>query len=117
MAFSKSARRAKIRTRIRAKALGTPQRPRLSVFRSNKQIYVQLVDDSNGVTIASASSATEKSLQGVAKIEQAKAVGKTIAERAKAAGIEEVVFDRGGYLYHGRVKSLAEAAREAGLKF
>lgn len=117
MAFSKSARRAKIRTRIRAKVLGTAQRPRLSVFRSNKQIYVQLVDDANGVTIASASSAALKELQGIAKVEQAKAVGKSIAERAQAAGVNEVVFDRGGYLYHGRVKSLAEAAREAGLKF
>jgi large subunit ribosomal protein L18 len=117
MAFSKSARRAKIRTRIRAKAKGTAQRPRLSVFRSNKQIYAQLIDDATGVTLASASSAVIKEAQGVAKVDQAKVVGRSIAERAKAAGIEEVVFDRGGYLYHGRVKSLAEAAREAGLKF
>jgi large subunit ribosomal protein L18 len=117
MAFSKSARRAKIRTRIRANVKGTAQRPRLSVFRSNKQIYAQIINDSQGTTIASASSALMKDAQSVAKIDQAKIVGRTIAEKAKAAGIEEVIFDRGGYLYHGRVKSLAEAAREAGLKF
>ncbi|MFN8775138.1 MAG: 50S ribosomal protein L18 [Flavobacteriales bacterium] len=117
MAFSKSARRAKIRTRIRARVLGTAQRPRLSVFRSNKQIYAQLIDDAHGTTIASASSALMKEAQAVAKVDQARIVGRTIAEKAKAAGIDEVVFDRGGYLYHGRVKSLAEAAREAGLKF
>ncbi|MEN9348428.1 MAG: 50S ribosomal protein L18 [Flavobacteriales bacterium] len=115
MAFSKEARRAKIRTRIRSRIQGTAERPRLSVFRSNKQIYVQLVDDLKGVTLVAASSATLK--DKVTKIEQAALVGKSIAERAKAAGIEEVVFDRGGYLYHGRIKSLAEAAREAGLKF
>ncbi|MFN0031498.1 MAG: 50S ribosomal protein L18 [Flavobacteriales bacterium] len=117
MAFSKEARRAKIRTRIRATVKGTPQRPRLSVFRSNKQIYAQIVDDLNGVTLASAASSIIKESQTVAKLEQAKMVGKTIAERAQAAGITTVIFDRGGYLYHGRVKSLAEAAREAGLKF
>jgi large subunit ribosomal protein L18 len=117
MAFSKEARRAKIRTRIRATVKGTDSRPRLSVFRSNSQIYAQIIDDLKGVTIASASSLSMKDAQKVAKTEQAKLVGKQIAERAKAAGIEEVVFDRGGYLYHGRVKSLAEAAREAGLKF
>jgi large subunit ribosomal protein L18 len=96
---------------------GTAQRPRLSVFRSNKQIYAQIIDDQKGVTLASASSMVMKDAQAVAKLDQAKLVGKTIAERAQAAGINEVVFDRGGYLYHGRVKSLAEAAREAGLKF
>lgn len=117
MAFSKTARRAKIRTRIRARIKGTPERPRLSVFRSNKQIYAQLIDDSRGVTLAAASSAVIKEAQGVSKVEQAVLVGKSIAERARAAGIEVVIFDRGGYLYHGRVKSLAEAAREAGLKF
>jgi large subunit ribosomal protein L18 len=117
MAFSKSSRRAKIRTRIRAKIKGTSERPRLSVYRSNKQIYAQIIDDSKGQTLVSASSAIIKDAQNVAKLDQAKIVGKTIAEVAKAAGIEAVVFDRGGYLYHGRVKSLAEAAREAGLKF
>ncbi|MEZ4800920.1 MAG: 50S ribosomal protein L18 [Flavobacteriales bacterium] len=117
MAFSKEARRAKIRKRIRATVQGTAVRPRLSVFRSNTQIYAQVIDDNKGVTIASASSLAMKEAQNVAKIEQAKMVGQQIAERAKAAGIEEVIFDRGGYLYHGRVKSLAEAAREAGLKF
>jgi large subunit ribosomal protein L18 len=118
MAFSKEARRAKIRTRIRASVKGTKQRPRLSVFRSNKQIYAQIIDDLNGVThCLCIISTVMKDAQDVAKLDQAKLVGKTIAERAQAAGISEVVFDRGGYLYHGRVKSLAEAAREAGLKF
>ncbi len=116
MAFSKDSRRAKIRTRIRARVKGTDVKPRLSVFRSNKQIYAQIIDDNQGVTLASASSNVMKEAQNIAKTEQARIIGKTIAERAKAAGIEEVVFDRGGYLYHGRVKSLAEAAREAGLK-
>jgi large subunit ribosomal protein L18 len=117
MAFSKEARRAKIRKRIRASVKGTASRPRLSVFRSNSQIYAQIIDDLKGVTIASASSLVMKDAQNIAKVDQAKLVGKQIAERAIAAGIEEVIFDRGGYLYHGRVKSLAEAAREAGLKF
>lgn len=117
MAFSKEARRAKIRTRIRATVKGTAARPRLSVFRSNSQIYAQIIDDLKGVTLASSSSLAMKDAQKVAKIEQAKLVGQQIAERAKAAGISEVVFDRGGYLYHGRIKSLADAAREAGLKF
>jgi large subunit ribosomal protein L18 len=117
MAFSKEARRAKIRTRIRAKVKGTAETPRLSVFRSNKQIYAQIIDDNKGVTLVAASSSTMKDAQNVTKIDQAKLVGQAIAESAKAAGISAVVFDRGGYLYHGRVKSLAEAAREAGLKF
>jgi large subunit ribosomal protein L18 len=117
MAFSKEARRAKIRTRIRAKVKGTPGRPRLSVFRSNKQIYAQIIDDLKGVTLVSAASSVMKNAQSVAKVDQAKLVGEMIAQRAIAAGINEVTFDRGGYLYHGRVKSLAEAAREAGLKF
>jgi large subunit ribosomal protein L18 len=107
----------KIRTRIRAKVKGTQERPRLSVFRSNKQIYAQIVDDLKGVTLVSAASSVMKNAQSVAKVEQAKLVGEMIAQRAIAAGINEVIFDRGGYLYHGRVKSLAEAAREAGLKF
>jgi len=117
MAFSKNSRRAKIRTRIRSRVAGTAAKPRLSVFRSNKQIYAQIIDDTKGVTLASASSMLMKEAQSVAKIEQARMVGQSIAERAKAAGIDEVIFDRGGYLYHGRVKTLAEAAREAGLKF
>jgi large subunit ribosomal protein L18 len=117
MAFSKEARRAKIRTGIRAKIKGTTERPRLSVFRSNNQIYAQIIDDSRGVTLVAASSSTMKEAVKVAKLDQARLVGQAIAERAKAAGIDAVVFDRGGYLYHGRVKSLAEAAREAGLKF
>ncbi len=114
----KVARRLKIKMRIRKIVKGTPERPRMSVFRSNKQIYVQLIDDLNGVTLASASS-RENGIEEekINKIEQAKKVGTLIAEKAKNAGIESVVFDRNGYLYHGRVKSLAEAAREGGLKF
>ncbi len=114
----KVASRLKIKMRIRKTIKGTPERPRMSVFRSNKQIYVQLIDDVNGVTLVSASS-REKGIEGekMTKTEQAKKVGALIAEKAKAAGIETVVFDRNGYLYHGRVKSLAEAAREGGLKF
>ncbi len=117
MAFSKTARRAKIRTRVRGKIKGTAERPRLSVFRSNKQIYAQIIDDSQGQTVVSVASSLIKEAQNINKVEQARLVGRSIAERAKAAGINEVVFDRGGYLYHGRVKSLAEGAREAGLKF
>jgi len=111
-------RRMKIKYRIRKTANGTSARPRMSVYRSNKQIYVQLVDDLNGTTLVAASS-TDKSFEDAKgnKIEQAQKVGKLVAEKAKAAGIEEVVFDRNGYLYHGRVKSLAEAARKGGLKF
>ncbi|MFT5925745.1 MAG: large subunit ribosomal protein L18 [Rubritalea sp.] len=115
MAFSKSARRIKIRKRIRKTVNGTASRPRLSVFRSNKEIYAQVVNDVDGVTIASASSRELKS--GVPKVEAAKEVGKAVAEKAKAAGVEIVSFDRGGYLYHGRILSLAEGAREGGLKF
>jgi large subunit ribosomal protein L18 len=113
MAFSKESRRNKIRRRIRAAVSGTPEMPRLAVFRSNKEIYVQVIDDINGKTIASASS---KDAKGT-KIDQAGVVGKTIAEKSIAAGVTKVVFDRGGYLYHGRVKALAEGARESGLKF
>jgi large subunit ribosomal protein L18 len=116
MALSKAQKRIRIKRRIRKKISGTPERPRLSVFRSNKQIYAQIIDDVNGVTIASASSLKEKSAQGVAKLEQASIIGKSIAEAAKKAGVETCTFDRNGYLYHGRVKALAEAAREAGLK-
>lgn len=111
-------RRQKIKYRIRKSVNGTSARPRMSVFRSNKQIYVQLVDDLSGHTLVAASSAdkTFEDFKGN-KIEQAEKVGKVVAEKAKAAGIEAVVFDRNGYLYHGRVKSLAEAARKGGLKF
>lgn len=113
MAFSKQSRRNKIRRRIRATIFGTSSKPRLSVFRSNKSIYVQIIDDVSGATLVAASS---KDLSGT-KIDQANSVGKSIAEKAIAAGISNVVFDRGGYLYHGRVKALAEGARENGLKF
>ena len=118
MAINKEERRQNIKKRIRRKISGTAARPRMSVFRSNKQIYVQLIDDEVGKTLVAASSRengieTEK----ITKIEQAARVGALIAEKAKAAGIETVVFDRNGYLYHGRVKSLADAARNGGLKF
>lgn len=112
--ISKIQRRNKIKTRIRGKVSGTPARPRMSVFRSNKQIYVQLIDDLGGKTLASASS---KGIEEGTKTEIAAQVGKAIAAAALAAGIQEVVFDRNGYLFHGRVKSLADAAREGGLKF
>ena len=103
--------------RIRGKVAGTPDRPRLAVFRSNKGIFAQLIDDENGRTIAGASwLGLKKSFKGN-KLDQAAEVGKALAEAAKKAGIEAVVFDRGGYLYHGRVKALAEGAREGGLKF
>lgn len=111
---TKIARRNKIRTRIRGKISGTAERPRMSVFRSNKGIYVQVIDDLAGVTLAAASS---KGLEGGTKTEVAAKVGKEIAKKAQEKGITEVVFDRNGYLYHGRVKSLADAAREGGLKF
>lgn len=112
---SKIERRLKIKRGIRAKISGSASRPRMTVFRSNKQIYVQLIDDLTGVTLASASSLgmTEK----VAKKEQASKVGELVAKKAQEAGITEVVFDRNGYLYHGRVKELADAARKGGLKF
>lgn len=104
--------------RIRKVVKGTTERPRLTVFRSNKQIYAQVIDDLQGKTLAAASSRVkELAEQKINKIEQAKLVGKLIAERCVAAGINDVVFDRNGYLYHGRIKSLAEAAREGGLKF
>lgn len=112
---SKVANRKRIQRRIRKKISGTPSKPRLSVFRSNKQIYCQLVDDLNAKTLASATS-RGANLTGNS-VEVAKEVGKMIAKNAAAAGITDVVFDRGGYLYHGRVKSLAEGAREGGLKF
>lgn len=118
MKKNNSFQRSRIRRRIRGKISGTSERPRLSVFRSNKQIYAQLIDDSEGKTISSASSKDKEiASKTVTKIEQAKLVGQLIAERAKEAEVETVVFDRGGYVYHGRIKSLAEGAREGGLKF
>ncbi len=117
MAFSKLNRRAKIKRRIRKKVSGTSMVPRLSVFRSNKQIYAQVIDDTTGKTLAAASSYNNKAADKKNKTEQAAVVGKEVAEKAVKAGIESVVFDRNGYLYHGRVKSLADSAREGGLKF
>ena len=112
-----NAQRLKRHKRVRAKISGTPEMPRLNVFRSEANIYAQVIDDVNGVTLASASS-LDKAIEGYGgNIAAATAVGQLVAERAKAKGIETVVFDRGGYLYHGRVKALAEGAREGGLKF
>ena len=118
MAFSKVERRLRIKRSIRGKIAGTTERPRMSVFRSNKQFSVQVVDDITGKTLIAASS-LEKDIASVKgnKVEQAAKVGALIAEKAKSAGIETVIFDRNGYLFHGRVKQLADAAREAGLKF
>jgi large subunit ribosomal protein L18 len=116
MALTKIARRKRIHHRIRKKMEGSTARPRLSVYRSNKQIYCQLIDDSNGTTLASASS-TDESVAGANKSEVASKVGELIGSRAKALNISEVVFDRGGYLFHGRVKALADGARNSGLKF
>lgn len=111
----KIARRLKIKASIRTKVSGTAERPRLTVFRSNSQIYAQVIDDVKGVTLASASSL--KITEKMTKSEKAAKVGALIAEAAKAAGVETVVFDRNGYLYHGRVKELADGARKGGLKF
>ena len=108
-------RRLKIKKSIRKKLAGTSARPRISIFRSNKEIYAQIIDDSKGITIASASSVKSEKVKN--KVEQAKEVGIALAEKAKSAGVIDVVFDRGGYLYHGRVKALADGARENGLKF
>ncbi|TVQ16016.1 MAG: 50S ribosomal protein L18 [Bacteroidetes bacterium] len=115
---SKTNRRLKIKYRVRKRVFGSDEKPRLSVFRSNKQIYAQLISDNKGATLVSASS-REKVFadKKVPKSEMAKEVGKLLAEKAREAGIETIVFDRNGYLYHGRVKSLAEGAREGGLKF
>lgn len=114
----KLSRRIRIKHRIRKRVSGNSERPRMTVFRSNKGIYVQLIDDRSGTTLTSASSRDDNIAdKKVNKSEQAKLVGKLIAERAKEAGIQTVVFDRNGYLYHGRVKTLAEAAREGGIKF
>ena len=115
--FDKNAQRVKRHVRVRGKISGTPERPRLNVFRSNANMYAQIIDDVNGITLVAAST-LEKDFEGTAgNKEAARKVGQLVAERAKAKGIEEVVFDRGGYVYHGRVAELAEGAREAGLKF
>ena len=114
---NKKAMRLHRHVRVRGKISGTPERPRLNVFRSNANIYAQLIDDVNGVTLVSANT-VEKAFEGAAgNCEAAKKVGIVLAERAKAKGIDQVVFDRGGYLYHGRVAALAEGAREGGLEF
>lgn len=115
MQLTKLKRRKRIHSRVRKKIQGTAQKPRLNVFRSNRYIYAQLINDENGTTLASASSYEAAVANEGNKSDQAKEVGKLIAERAKAAGIDQALFDRGGYLYHGRVKSLAEGAREGGL--
>ena len=115
----RNAVRQRVHSRIRAKVVGTAVRPRLNVYRSLNHIYTQLIDDGSGQTIAAASSVVKKGEEAKAggNIEAAKAIGKLIAERAQALGVKRVVFDRGGYLYHGRIKALADAAREAGLDF
>jgi large subunit ribosomal protein L18 len=120
MALTKLERRTRIKMRIRKKICGTAETPRLAVYRSNKQIYVQVVDDLNKVTLLAVSSKEKEVAEkagGIKKTEQAKLVGKLLAAKCKEKGIESVVFDRSGYKYHGRVKSLADAAREGGLKF
>ena len=119
MALTKSERRNRIKMRIHKVVRGTKDRPRLSVFRSNRGIYVQMIDDAAGQTLLSVSSRNKEiaAKTGITKTEQAKLVGKMAAEKSKEAGITEIIFDRNGYLYHGRVKALAEAAREGGLKF
>ena len=117
MALSKLDRRIRIKHRIRKVVTGTAARPRLSVFRSNKEIYAQLIDDKAGVTIAASSSRDKEIDAKGTKVEIAAIVGKALAEKATKAGVETVAFDRNGFLYHGRVKALADAAREAGLKF
>lgn len=108
--------RQKRHNRVRSRAIGTSERPRLNVFRSLNHIYAQIIDDTKGHTLVAAST-LDKDVADSVKVEQAKAVGKLVAERAKAAGVSKVVFDRGGYLYHGRIKALAEGAREGGLDF
>lgn len=108
--------RQKRHNRVRARAIGTPERPRLNVFRSLNHIYAQVIDDSRGHTLVAAST-LDTSVSEASKLEQAKAVGKLVAERAREAGLSKVVFDRGGYLYHGRIKALADGAREGGLDF
>jgi large subunit ribosomal protein L18 len=119
MAITKQERRTRIKKRIRKKITGTKEKPRLSVFRSNKHIYTQFINDNEGRTLLSVSSLNKEiaDKKNITKTEQAKLVGKLTAEKSKAAKISSVVFDRNGYLYHGRVKALADAAREGGLKF
>ena len=117
MAFSREKRRLRIRRRIRKNLSGTASRPRLAVFRSNKEIYAQVIDDVSATTLVTASSRDKDIKAEGTGMEVAAAVGKAIAEKATKAGIDAVAFDRGGYLYHGRVKSLADGAREGGLKF
>ncbi len=116
---TKQERRKKLHNRIRKRITGTADRPRLSVYRSNKDVYAQLIDDVEGVTLLSASSShlDKKDVEKLNKSDRARLVGKVIADKAKEKNISSVVFDRSGYLYHGRVKSLAEGAREGGLKF
>ncbi|AGK51908.1 50S ribosomal protein L18 [Bacillus sp. 1NLA3E] len=116
--LDKNATRRKRHARVRAKLSGTPARPRLNVFRSNKHIYAQLIDDVNGVTLASASTLDKDfGLESTGNLEAAQKIGELVAKRAVEKGISSVVFDRGGYLYHGRVQALADAARENGLEF
>lgn len=114
---SKNEIRIRIHTRIRRKVKGTAEQPRLAVFRSLKHIYAQVIDDRKGITLAAASTNEKGAPGGGGNVAGAKAIGKLIAERAQQAGVKKVVFDRGGYLYHGRIKALADAAREAGLEF
>ncbi|MEM0982601.1 MAG: 50S ribosomal protein L18 [Planctomycetota bacterium] len=114
----KNARRSRRRIGIRKRVIGTPERPRLSVYRSLKHVYAQVIDDLSGTTLAAASTRDKDAgVETGGNVDAAKAVGTKLAERAKAAGVEDVVFDRGGFRYHGRVKALADAAREGGLKF
>ena len=118
--LSRDLHRQRVHQRVRTRVKGTPERPRLSVYRSLGHIYVQVIDDLSGKTLVSASTIdteTKKNLKGGGNVAAAKVIGKTVAERAKAVGVSKVVFDRGGYKYHGRVKALANAAREAGLQF
>ncbi len=118
--LSRNAHRQRVHLRVRTRVEGTPERPRLCVYRSLNHIYAQVIEDRTGRTLVSASSVDKemrKQMKGGGNIAAAKVIGKAVAERAKAAGIEHVVFDRGGYKYHGRIRALAEAAREAGLKF
>jgi large subunit ribosomal protein L18 len=118
--LSRDLKRQRVHDRVRMKVSGTPERPRFCVYRSLDHIYAQIIDDHAGKTLVAASSAdkdTKKTLKGGGNVAAAKVVGKEVAERAKAAGVVKVVFDRGGYKYHGRVKALADAAREAGLQF
>lgn len=117
MALDKAQRRHKISKRIRGKVLGTAERPRLAVFRSNTEIYAQLIDDTTGTTLVNYSTRAKDFTRSGNKVEQSTVVGQSLAKLAVAKGIESVVFDRGGFLYHGRVKALADGAREGGLKF